>query len=238
MLCYIDDLNKFVYPVDVLIHGGIINKFRPYEKFSESELILAGTEYSLLRPEFKNLPTRKINETISEIMISSGGTDNFNVIPFLIRAFRSISSLNNIKINVIVGSSFNNKEELKSLNTKYPNIVFYENVDHISQIMLKSDVAFSAGGSTIYELMACGTPIISYVIAENQDYIIQKMQEMGCLINMGWHHELDCKSVIKTFNTLKDDYNLRLNLSNYGQQLVDARGPERVVSEILKKQNH
>lgn len=35
-------------------------------------------------------------------------------------------------------------------------------------LMQKADIAISAGGFTLYELCACGTPTITYCMADNQ----------------------------------------------------------------------
>jgi len=55
-----DDLNKFVYPVDVLINGNITAPALNYAKYSDDELMLLGLKYNLIRDEFKNLPERII----------------------------------------------------------------------------------------------------------------------------------------------------------------------------------
>jgi len=55
-LCYIDDLNKFVYPVDVLINGNITAPALNYAKYSDDELMLLGLKYNLIRDEFKICP--------------------------------------------------------------------------------------------------------------------------------------------------------------------------------------
>ena len=43
--------------------------------------------------------------------------------------------------------------------------------------MKKADIAISAGGTTLYELCACGTPTISYSFADNQLDNVEQFQK-------------------------------------------------------------
>ena len=47
--------------------------------------------------------------------------------------------------------------------------------------MKKVDVAISAGGTTLYELCACGTPTISYSFADNQLNNVKQFDEDGII---------------------------------------------------------
>lgn len=55
-LCYIDDVNKFVYPVDVLINGNITATTFNYTKYSNDEIMLLGLKYNLIRMNLKTCP--------------------------------------------------------------------------------------------------------------------------------------------------------------------------------------
>lgn len=55
----------------------------------------------------------------------------------------------------------------------------------IEKYMMEADIAISAGGSTLYELCAIGTPTISYSFADNQLDNVTKFAEDGLIAYAG-----------------------------------------------------
>jgi spore coat polysaccharide biosynthesis predicted glycosyltransferase SpsG len=98
--------------------------------------------------------------------------------------------------------------------------------------MLRSDIAVSSGGSTLYELCACGTPTLAFILADNQEAIVREMNEQGYVISLGWLHQIKPEGLIDSLKALIENEILRRKLSNRGKNLVDARGSERVVAAI------
>ncbi|WP_206707704.1 UDP-2,4-diacetamido-2,4,6-trideoxy-beta-L-altropyranose hydrolase [Koleobacter methoxysyntrophicus] len=229
---YIDDLNKFVYPVDILINGNIAAEYMDYKKYSEDEVMLLGPKYNLLREEFRNLPDKVINEEVKEIMITTGGSDPYNMSYKILKMILDDEELKDLTINVIIGNGFSNKEELRKIKEKNKNVILHENIKEISEIMLKSDIAISAGGSTLYELCACGTPTLAFIMADNQEFIVKKMDELGYLKSLGWYYNLDDKKLLKLIKTFIKDYSLRIKLKNKGRSLINAKGVVRIVELI------
>ncbi len=233
-ICYLDDINKFIYPVDVLINGNITAEYTTYKRYHESEIMLLGVKYNLIREEFKNISRRKLEHKVNKIMITTGGTDPNNLSVKYIRAILSHEQLNGLTINVIIGNTFGNKDELKRISQDNSNVILHENPKLMSTIMLDSDIAISAGGSTLYELCACGTPTIAFIMVDNQEFIVKKMDELGYIKSIGWYHKLGKNTLLNELNKLIVDYNLRQEMSHNGQKLVDGNGAKRIVREIEK----
>lgn len=231
-LGYIDDLNKFVYPVDILINGNVTAQYMHYTKYSDDEILLLGPQYNLIRDEFRSLPPRKIKEKVEEIMITTGGSDPHNMSLELLNIVLSEKTLRDLRTHVIVGDGFTNKEELRRISKNNENVILHENVNLISSIMLASDVAISAGGSTLYELCACGTPTLAFIMADNQESIVRKMAELGYVVNLGWFDELESQRLVSLLKYVMSDHQYRLEVSNRQQKLVDARGTERIVKVL------
>lgn len=229
-LGYIDDLNKFVYPVDILINGNITAEYMEYKKYSEQQIMLLGPKYNLIRDEFRNLPERDIKEEVKEIMITTGGSDPYNMSIKIVNMILQDEELKHLTINIIVGNGFKNKEELKIISNKNENVILYENVKCMSKIMLKSDITISAGGSTLYELCTCGTPVLAFIMADNQEFIVKKMNELGYIKSIGWYKELNSKVLTLAVKSLVKDFDLRKKLSIRGRNLIDAKGVQRIVS--------
>jgi len=233
-LCYIDDVNEFTYPVDVLINGNITGELLNYERYYDDEIMLLGLKYNLIRNEFKKLPRREINRNVKEIMITTGGSDPFDLSYRLTELILSDGISEDIRINIVAGSGFTNVNRLRKLSRENNCVVMYENVSKMSEIMLKSDVAISAGGSTLYELCACGTPTIAFIIAKNQKRIVNMLSDKGYIESLGWYNEFSDKEFLDRLKGLCMDFEKRESYSQKMQKLLDGKGVSRVVDAIFK----
>lgn len=233
-ICYIDDINKFTHPVDILLNGNINAQDLDYQKHNSNQLMLIGTEFTLLRNEFKDIPERKINKEVKSIMITSGATNPDNVVEKIIKILLDDENLRNLKINVIVGSSFENVQELRKVSGENPNIILHEKVKEISKVMLESDVAISTAGSTLYELCSCGTPTISFVIAENQQELANRMDKLGYIKCLGWYNEFKSGELTSQLKQLIKDIRKREIISKRMQNLIDGQGANRAAKLIIR----
>lgn len=243
-LAYIDDINKFSYAVDIIVNGNITGKYLGYRQYDGQPLVLLGPSYNMIRNEFQSLPVRNMRKQVAEIMITTGGADPYNLTDKLLAILLHNEQLKVLRMNVLVGSGFTNIEHLINISQKHDNVVLYANsavaanlpaitYSNISDIMLRSDLAISAGGSTLYEFAACGTPVLVFVLADNQEFIVQKMDELGYIQSLGWYNQLDDSQVVSALLNLMSNLEKRQEMSCKGQRLVDGRGTERIVKSII-----
>lgn len=232
-LIYIDDINKFIYPVDVLINGNITGKYMGYEKYTEDELMLLGLKYNMIRDEFKNLSERNINKNIKEVMITTGGSDPYGVSIKILEILLSENEFKNIGYNLVIGKGFSDdtKNKLYRLSKKNSKIKIYENPRSMSNIMVKSDIAISSGGSTLYELCATGTPTLAFIYADNQEFIVKKMDELGYITSIGNYNEINKSNILDLIEKY-NSYETRKNISKRMSKLIDGKGTERIVEKL------
>ena len=229
---YIDDLNNFIYPVDMLVNGNICAEDLNYKKYNENTIHLLGVEYNLIREEFKELPNRIINREVKQIMITTGGSDPYNMSEKILKALIRLDNSDKLVFNVVVTEGFINKNEIYKMAERTKNITVYENPEKISEIMLYSDIAISSGGSTLYELCSCGTPTISFIMADNQRYIVEKLMQFNAIGTLGWYNQLDDKDSFELIQTLIHNFGTREKMSIIGQALIDGKGSVRVATYI------
>lgn len=234
LLGYIDDINKFTYPADILINGNIGAEAIEYEKYHAKEKLLLGTKCNLIREEFRHLPKHVTKSEVNTIMITTGGSDTYNMCEKIARILVSDRKMAGMSIQIVVGDSFEHKDRLKKLRGQYQNIILHENIKEMSKLMLNADIAISSGGSTLYELCACGTPTLAFIIAENQENIVKKMDQLGYIKSLGWYNRLSDSELIKSIDDLCGNYQKRIDLSTYMQGLIDGKGVQRVVECILE----
>jgi UDP-2,4-diacetamido-2,4,6-trideoxy-beta-L-altropyranose hydrolase len=235
---YIDDLNRFIYPVDLLVNYNIYAADLDYpSRYKKSVLntrFLLGCKYIPLREEFQNVK-RTISKNVCKILITSGGTDNYNVIGNLLEAFSKQTWFANVDIYVIIGRFNPNKNKLIQHWSAIKNIHFLCGIHNMSAYMKECDLAITAGGVTTYELCACGLPSIMYTLADNQIPIAKKVSDMGLIPYAGdvRNNMKQCvRSVIEYITDFYNDVSLRIKHSAYMQNVVDGKGCERLVDEI------
>lgn len=244
-LAYIDDVNKFLYPVDIVINGNITGQSLGYKKYDQKQVLFLGTEYNMIRDEFSNIPPRTVRTNVEEILITTGGGDPYNLTGKLLDSLLQEEEFVNVRFNVLIGSGFTDCEYIGDLSKKYDNVFLYANsvlshkllgiiYSEVSAIMMRSDLAISAGGSTLYELAACGTPALAVILADNQEGIVHKMDELGYVINLGWYNQLDEGQVLVRLREMMNDYQRRKVMSDKGQRLVDGKGTDRLVLSIIQ----
>lgn len=220
---YIDDINSFDYPVDLIINQNInAEDFNYCQKYK-----LLGLRYLMLREEFRNIPKRFIKKQVSDIMITMGGADTVEFTKIIVNWIKNL----NFNFHVIIGPSFKNIKYFKNMN--FDNIKFYFNAKMI-EVVQKCDLAVSASGSGIYELIASGIPSLSVVIADNQINISQKLSNLNVVDSLGWYCDLKEDKFKENLIRLCNNYDFRKHRSINEQKLVDGFGGKRIADFIEK----
>lgn len=232
---YIDDTAAFDYPVDVIINGNISAKSLQYENFTDNPKLLLGLKYNLIRREFNNVPKRNVTDNCNSIMVSTGAADPHNITKIILDKLLSNNSLSGYAINVVIGKGFKEDvvKQIKSIALSHPTVVLHENPPKMSEIMLQSDFAITAGGSTIYELFACGVVTFAFIYAENQRDLVEVSEKNGYLFNLGNYNEMKT-DIANCIIEVAKDTSLRKNMVEQIQAVVDSQGTKRIVEEVEK----
>lgn len=256
---YMDDIYAFSYPVDMLINYNIYGEEMGYEKdaaFADTKLLL-GANYVPLREEFsagagyvqsrkelsrKELSLGAANVTPTEeggILITTGGSDSFNLAGQLLMEAMKYDALKEKEYHVVSGSLNPHIGELQALAQKHENIHIHCNVTNMAELMAESEVALSAGGSTLYELCAVGVPVIAFSFAENQERLVQTFVKRG-IAQYGGNYRTDGNKMIQNtiagLQKLCGDEALKTEYRRKALQLVDGRGAERIAEALLSEQ--
>lgn len=229
---YIDDLNAFIYPVDAIIcYANYWEKFDYFSHYPDKKLFL-GTQYAPLRAEFSNCSPKQMKSKAENLLLLSGGTDHFDMLD---RLLQRIDKEQYRWIDVICGTYYSKYEMICQKYSAYTNIRIHMSVTDMKDYMEQADLAVTAGGTTLYELCAVGTPTISYSIADNQLENVKKFQEDG-LVDYAGDVRFDdvMEHIIGYLKEYYDNKRLRQERSIKMQKLVDGKGARRI-AEILKE---
>lgn len=226
---YIDDVNAFYYDVDELICYANYYRNNKYEERYFKTKLLLGCNYVPLRKEFRNVPDKVIKTDVEELLIMSGGTDSYN---FIGNILENIDSYQYKRVNAICGR-YNTNFDVLYKKYKGTNVNIVRSTDNIIEYMLSADVAISASGVTLYELCACGTPTLSYVMADNQIDNAVQFDKDGIISYMG---DIRKGNVINNIITNLNSYDMKKRQiqSLSMKQYVDKNGALNIAEEVIR----
>jgi UDP-2,4-diacetamido-2,4,6-trideoxy-beta-L-altropyranose hydrolase len=226
-LVVLDDLADRRLDADLIVNGTAGAAALVYES-SPGTSYLLGPEYMLLRPEFGRQPGRRHPVTVHRVLVTTGGGDPHGLGSSL--ASCAAESLPDAVVDHIVGPL---ALAGAALPDQHGRIHVHRTPGNVRELMAQADVAISAGGQTLYELAACGTPIIAVEMADNQRLNIAGLAAAGCLVAAGNACHLDIGArVSDLLRQLDRDVPLRSNMSASGRQTVDGLGAPRVAKAV------
>ena len=227
---YIDDLDKFDYPVHAVIcYANYWKKFS-YDLSNPDKKYYLGLEYVPLKKAFWDCDKKVIHKRASNLLVLTGGSDPYNISGKLLDGI-DINKFENI--DVICGMYNKFYDDLVQRFGNDTNIRFHRAVNNIEDYMKKADIAISAGGTTLYELCACGTPAISYSFVDNQLDNVRQFAEDGLIEYAGDIREID---IVKPIKEIIDNYlidpKMRENKSVAMQKVIDGSGAKRIANVL------
>lgn len=239
---YIDDVNSFIYPVKLLMNYNIyaenLNYQSRYQDAGLDTRFLLGCQYAPLRKEFFSVQRRE-RKPISNILITTGGSDNYDITGHLLQAIYKSRWFEKFDFYVILGRFNKNKDRLIERWEQYKNIHILVDVRNMADYMRDCDIAITACGATIYELCACGIPSIMYTLADNQLDIARSLSKLGVIPWVGDIRQ-DMQGCIRKilYYIEKFDQNIDslIQISKKMQSIVDGKGRQRVVDCLLDEQ--
>lgn len=233
VLCaYIDDNNRLHYPKGIVINSNIYADQLPFPQDKNITYLLR-TQYIPLRACFSTPVKRKKNKGINSIMLTFGGDDIQNMTPKIMRSL--LTEIPHIKLNVVIGSGFSQKniKQIQDMSNDKTTLIYYPNDEKMKKTMVQSDIAISAGGQTLYELIVTKTPTIAITIADNQVNNVMYLSKTNFVQNAGyWNNSNLDKNILKCIHTIKN--NFRKKNETKQSIVIDGRGATRIVSAIIK----
>jgi len=228
-LMVIDDLANRKHQCDILLDQTYGRKESDYTGLvPKRSLLLLGSEYALLRPEFTEWREyslqRRIKPTFKKLLITMGGVDADNVTGELLDVLKGCSLPKELEINIVMGAT---APHLKKIQQQAELLPYKTNVlvdvSNMAEIMANADLAIGAAGATTWERCCLGLPTIQIVIALNQRLIAELIDNVGAALCLGIE-QLD-----QLCNYISKVKNKREQLTVCSSKIVDGTGAIQVV---------
>lgn len=225
-----DDLGTGRDYVDLLVDSNLDpSDFSKARSLFGLKYVIVPTRFSVCRNLEKEIP-----EKIGRVAISMGGTDPRCIGPEIAKFL--LKSGSDFKIDLILGAGFNDKDNkpgnMNFILNNGSKCEIHKNILDLAEILFNADIIICAGGITLYEACAVGTPAVVISQVEHQQQKASKVQKLGAAINLGMWRDSVLGKIVPTINTM--DIAKRKKMSSAGKEMVDGKGLQRVVNEIEK----
>lgn len=219
-------------PIDILVVpyvGATLPDNAPWQ-------ILEGPAYAVLSSAYAELHERIVRQDADRILVSCGGSDPKKLTALVLDGIGRISKT--LKVRVIVGPLFDEciRAILKSAVSKSKHsIELVDSPTALAEHMMWCDLAIATTGLIKYELAATGTPGILISIDDIHDLINRPFANMGSALDLGVRAAPQL--IADHVASLLDNHEARAAMAKFGRQMIDGKGTERLVAEIIKSCN-
>ena len=227
---YIDDNKRLDYPRGIVVNIGVYADGLNYPE-RENVVYFTGLKYATVRKEFWHVQDRKVRKTLSSVMLTFGGNDASDVTTKVLTFLKGEYPM--IRRVVVIGMGFHTLNKVELLRDENTEIIYHPDATGMKEVMINSDVAISAGGQTLYELAATGTPTIGICVADNQEFNLRGWENIGFIKNAGWYDDNRFFERLRKHIDRLADYSDRKGRSDIGRRCVDGQGSRRLVDIIV-----
>jgi UDP-2,4-diacetamido-2,4,6-trideoxy-beta-L-altropyranose hydrolase len=230
VLCIDDGAKLSRYPAQVILaqDGDILSY---HHKAPPSSLILSGPLYRLLRQGIVEKSKKKgVSSNNAVILVTFGGADTKNFTLTLVKVLDKILNKDDYVI-IILGSVNKHRDSVvQALEKVAYEYELLQDVEDMSELYFRADLAISSAGGTAWEIAAAGLPAVLISVTDNQKPGADFLARVGAAIRLDEPSEIYSKSFASQFKNLLSDKQKRVAMSEVGRNLCDRKGSQRVVN--------
>ena len=185
-----------------------------YRSNTSDPKLLLGCDWALIRPE---VVTARESQNLQErqgIFIAMGGTDPLGITPEI-----SSRLIKQTGLKVVAAGGFLGQTSL--------------NPTEMAEEMLHSQIGVIACGTTTWEALCLGLPLVGVVVADNQIQVAQSLEENNLGDFIDCRKEVDIESILNATTALLKNSVRSEEISARAKAIVDGKGAHRVALEIL-----
>ena len=230
-LLSIDDYNRINYPKGIVVNPSIYTDELDYA-INNNVTYLLGKDYIILREAFNQNHSKEVNSEIKEILIILGGSDIRNLTPKILDILKS--DCPHIRKNVVLGKGYANVEDINKLADTNTRLYFNLNDEAMRNLMINSDIAITAAGQSIYELIRAGIPFIPIEVIDNQRYTTKGLIKYNLVDRiLYWDMNEFPKGLLSELHKIREIEKRKLMIERY-KNLIDGLGTKRIISALLE----
>ncbi|MFK7911586.1 MAG: UDP-2,4-diacetamido-2,4,6-trideoxy-beta-L-altropyranose hydrolase [Akkermansiaceae bacterium] len=229
VLCFDDTGMPSSMAADVIVNQNASAKPEWYEDTASHTKTLLGSTFTMLRSEFINPEYCEKKDTI---LITTGGTDELNCSPRIVDTLLPLLP-GSLDCTVIIGSANPHAGLLHKMYDDQPKVKLVENVVNMQPFFSSAQLVFTGAGSSVWECLHLGTPIITMVLAENQRAIAEHLEMLQLSYNAGYvKSEEFLKAISNHFRKFMSEPQKFAQNAVRGKSLIDGRGAFKILESM------
>jgi len=233
-LVVFEDNGKRALPVDVAINGSPSADTMNFSSLGAKQA-LAGTKYQVIRSDLRELKQRQgkyVNSQPHKLLVTIGASDEYGILDRFIKILdRHIcQKWPSLQIDIIAGPQV--KKTPLSPNI---SIRVHHSPENMAELIVSADVAISAAGQTLMELLFCAVPSVVFCLADNQLENLNALDKENCIISTGnFNYDGWQDKFITALQRLLTNNAIRNELAANATSLVDGQGSERIATRLTE----
>lgn len=137
------------------------------------------------------------------------------------------------RVDIIVRREHPDLEKLQALAAANPDRVELAlEPAEIAARMTRCHFAITGGTGWSLEMACVGMPQLIFMQQEAYWPNAQRLEEEGCAAVLGWHENVSVQTIRSAIANLLGDPLERQAMARCGRQLIDGRGPDRLVNAL------
>ena len=200
---------------DVILNQNLHAGDEMYRGSSSRPELLMGTKWALIRPEVAEVARWKSEIGREGVFISVGGLDSRGLATRLQSAAKSLRDW-----AVDCAGGFASGPQMTPLE--------------MAERMRSSRVGLIAFGTTTWEAMCLGLPVVGLVVADNQLKVGKSIEDFGLGQFFDFRSSAEVEPVMEALANLYDDVDSLVKRAEVGRELVDGDGANRVALRLMQ----
>jgi spore coat polysaccharide biosynthesis predicted glycosyltransferase SpsG len=227
-----DSLAGVCFPSRLIINPLLAPGRESYE-FARGTQVLLGPRYALVRPEIRRVRPIRAQEPAQpfRVLVALGDDDPHNQSGELAKCLLNCPRVG--RVDVVVRPYHRDLAGLQALAASCPErLEVASEPGEVPVRIARCHFAVTAGNAWSLELACVGVPQLVIVQAEAHWPTAQRLEEEGAATCLGWHANVSAATLRQAVQDLLTDPLERQAMARCGRQLIDGRGPDRLVTAL------
>jgi spore coat polysaccharide biosynthesis predicted glycosyltransferase SpsG len=232
MVVSLDHLAAARFPSRLVINP-LLGPGRDAYTFDPGTQLLLGTRFALVRPEIRRVRPARSQEPPAPIraLIALGDDDTNLKTGELARLLLNVSKIE--RVDMLVRPHHPQiaaLQEMAAANAERLSVA--TEPAEVANRVARCHFAISGGAAWSLEFACVGVPQLLIVQSEAHWPTAQRLEEEGAATCLGWHESVSPQTIRTAVHNLLSDPLERQAMSRCGRQLIDGRGPDRLVTAL------
>jgi spore coat polysaccharide biosynthesis predicted glycosyltransferase SpsG len=231
LVVVLDNLGATRFPCRLVINPLLAPDDEGYEIGRGTQLLL-GPRYALVRSEIRRVRPLRSQEPAQPFRgLVALGDDPHHKSADLAKLLLNCPRVG--RVDVAVRPCHPTLPALQELAASSPDrLEIVSEPAEVTARVIRCHFAVTAGNTWSLELACVGVPQMSIVQQEAYWPTAQRLEEEGAAMCLGWHENVSAQTIRHAVHNVLSDNLERQAMSRCGRQLIDGRGPDRLVTGL------